>query len=70
MGGVEPGLVRTLTSLKLLSHGGTRCDSRCTLERIEVGLPPRATYRSWVWGPMEGVLGSWVSLEKSGLPQE
>ena len=30
----------------------------------------RATYRSWVWGPMEGVLGSRVSHEKCGPPRD
>ena len=54
---LHPALCWTLTSLKLYVPWRTPVWLTVYVGGIGVGLPPRATFRSGFWGPMEGVLG-------------
>ena len=56
-GGVAPGFVLDTHPPNTLVPWRTPVWLTVYVGGIGVGLPPRATFRSGFWGPMEGVLG-------------
>ena len=57
MGGVAPGFVLDTHQPEAVVPWRTPVWLTVYVGGIGVGLPPRATFRSGFWGPMEGVLG-------------
>ena len=57
VGGVAPGFVLDTHQPEAVVPWRTPVWLTVYVGGIGVGLPPRATFRSGFWGPMEGVLG-------------